>query len=255
MNKKSLAAAGAIAVATFFTNVANATPIRFDFTGTVFSGELAELGQSVSGYIMFETEGLEFRQVDLWPTVTSYEYGDWSTTPGPSQFSSGISLAGSALPVAGVWNEGRVGFLDACNPDCQPGYGESFGIGTYTLGRPETELANGRFYDVNFLFLAMAPDGTNYFDVTPQFGPEVVMTLPLHTMVGLYSSTIWDCEQGECTESYRGLQFSIDTVTRSTTSVPEPGTLGLLGVALGGMLLLRRRTRTLPALLSGRSTA
>jgi hypothetical protein len=57
----------------------------------------------------------------------------------------------------------------------------------------------------------------------------------------------YDCTSGACV-AHRNFehQLVVDTVSRSviSTSVPEPGTLGLLGAALGGLLLRRRRAQS-----------
>ena len=246
MKKNHLAAAAAFA--SLLTSVASAVPIRFDFTGTVTSAtsdSVSLLGQSVSAYMSFETEGLVFSTSSS--PVTSLNYVDKPTVPGPSLFSSGVSVGGNALPVQGLRNEGRVNFFDGCTPECPPQIGEAFSIWTSSQSLPYTELPNGRYYDVAFTFLALAPYdpmwGTfsNYFDVTPDLDVTSVLTLPIFDTAAFYDATIWDCVEGACSSSRSFLAFDFDTITRSSTPVPEPGTFALFGVALAGMFVMRRR--------------
>lgn len=251
-----------IAVATvvgwLFAGVANAVPIRFDFAGTVTNtsnDRVHLLNQSVSGFLTVETDGLvRLRWLDPFSTL---DFASQPAAPGPSLFSANLTVGGEFLPTSGVFNYGRVRFFDACSPDCLPGYIESFGFNINSRDRPFDDVPEGRYYDTGFALYSMAYDPetgqqTNYYDITPDFDVTSILTLPLLNIGGLYQDVIRDCVAGECNSTFSFVQFNFTSVTRSSASVPEPGSFGLLGAALAGMFFMRRRRLALSPLHAAR---
>ena len=88
----------------------------------------------------------------------------------------------------------------------------------------------------------------NYFE-PEDIVPTSIVTLPLYNLIGLFAETVvYVCRRAFARRSKTGSYgFSVDSVSRGEgpRPVPEPGTFGLFGVALAGMLFLRRRQTAL----------
>jgi len=232
--KKKLAMAAFAALG--LAGVAEATPIYFDFTGTIDGS-----GAAVSGGFNFESE----RLLSTGEPASGWQYTfvDWEP-------------AGLTLPSAFLSFEGQdvsfprfaqhysvINFADQCasNP-CPANTADNFNLGAFTNDVWTPDYTGALRSDVLMVF-NFDRANTDFIDGATTI-PTDIVSLPLLNLIGIYAQTVHDCVAGTCTQvSNNQISFSLDTVSRGlgARSVPEPGTLGLLGIALGGILLRRRR--------------
>jgi hypothetical protein len=84
----------------------------------------------------------------------------------------------------------------------------------------------------------------DFIDLSNGFQPlDLIQWVSTLVPGGFYSTSVLDCADRACVTTYN-LQttFSIDSLTISTPSVPEPGTLALFAVGLLGGAVARRST-------------
>jgi hypothetical protein len=229
-----------IAVAAFaacgLAGVAEATPIYFDFTGTINGSDTA-----ISGGFNFESDR-------LWSTGEpaggwQYTFVDWQPV-GATLPAAFLSFGGQEISFPRYESHySLINFADQCSSTpCAPNTADNFNLQAHTsdVWTPDFTgtLRSGMIYVLNY-------DWTNldFIDGATAI-PTDIVSLPLHSLIGIYSESVQNCVAGSCSVlSDTQIGFSLDTVSRGIGArpVPEPGTLGLLGVALGGILLRRRR--------------
>lgn len=245
------ALAAAFSLGTIAT--AHAVPLYFDFTGTIQDGS----GTVISGGFSLETDRLtgsapipairswvDFEPANRVESVAQLAFGDRSITvpAGP----------GSSYVV--------INFFDGCTPAaCSNQQFDNFGIFASTADREIVPGFTGTYSSQSFYFasagITRLPDAPfieafEYFDAA-QVDPTSVVSLPLYDVIGFFSEDTFDCVDGACMSLGQGTSFSftIDSVERGvgSRSVPEPGTLGLLGAGLLAAHWMRRRQKPVPA--------
>jgi len=258
--KKSLART-AVAVAAFVVaGIAQAVPVYFDFTGTITGSSVSPpdglMGSPLSGGFNFETDRLLEAPPLTSGQSTQYTFVDWQPS-GLSEPFAFLNFGGGSLSWPNYESSySLINFFESCSVSgCPPQTGENFNLQA-TTGDAWSPDFTGTMR-TNFLFFLSAaetrlPDypffeSFNYFE-PEDVAPTSIVTLPLYSLVGLFSETSYSCVEGACsTIEDRQYTFSVDSVSRGEgpRPVPEPGTLELFGVALAGMLFLRRRQTAL----------
>jgi hypothetical protein len=103
-------------------------------------------------------------------------------------------------------------------------------------------LANGGTIDTSFDFPGTDASGNPLFDTAmlpPAFGNAVLMGLTIHACLfdGAGGCTV---AQDWTDPTIYQAQFAIDNITLAT--VPEPGSLALLGLGMGALMMRRRKS-------------
>jgi hypothetical protein len=253
----------ALALVFALLGTVRAEPIYFGFDGTVTQGSTqTPNGTAVSGSFFLETDRMTSFTTAGPPAGLHFVDFAPPTTVGT------LTLGGRSMdfPSLGGLNYAAIAFTDVCPPPgaCTPGwYAENFLLYAFT-GETVPSDYTGTYRSMSMSFSSDAvirsPDYPytqpyDYFDLS-QVDLYSILTLPLLDLRGSFVEFTYDCVAGEC-QSTGGEQvyFAVNNVERHAgpRSVPEPGTLGLLGVALAGMFFMRRRTRALPVLTQPRA--
>jgi hypothetical protein len=231
---------------------AHAVPLYFDFTGNIQDGS----GTAIAGGFTLETDRLagsaptpahrswvDFEPANRVETVAQLAFGDRNIT----------------VPAGPGTSYVVINFFDGCTPaECSNQLFDNFGVFASTVDREIVPGFTGTYSSQNFYFASAGinrlPDAPfieafDYFDAA-QVDPTSIVSLPLYDMIGFFSEDTFDCVDGACVSLGQGTSFSftIDSVDRGvgSRSVPEPGTLGLLGGGLLAAYWMRRRQ--MPAL-------
>jgi hypothetical protein len=230
-------------------SAAHAVPIYFDYTGHVTGGTAdAPIGAAVSGGFNFETDRLVALPVSQ---RIIYTFTDWQPT-GLTEPLGFMNIDGAGYEVPSLATSyASINFFDGCNPVCgfPPSEYFSFNATTYDAWTPGF---TGDLRTISLLLYASyetaLPDHPfrepyNGFDGATAT-PLDVLSLPLPYLSGTYLEQIDSCVDGQCTTTRLvNHNFDVDTVTRGVgpRSVPEPGTLALLGAAAIGVFARRRK--------------
>ena len=259
--KKNLVRTAVAVAALGVAGIAQAVPIYFDFTGTVngVSGSVypspneSRVGQSYSAGFTFETDRLFATPPGTDPlSQTFVDFGN----PGPDASSSHLTIGDEAFAFPSQpYQYTMMTFNDACSPappTCTPQRAENIFLFGFTSDMPlDSSNATGTFHSTSLMFFSMLPidpfvgvPAFDYFDLTAGIDPTAILDLPMYDMFAIFSVEESICDNGHCVGgASESTALNVTSVTRgiASTSVPEPGTLGLLGVALAGMFFLRRR--------------
>jgi hypothetical protein len=258
--KKNLVRTALAVAALGVAGTAQAVPVYFDFTGTITSSTVSppdgSTGGALSGGFNFETDRLFEAPPIISGQTTQYAFVDWQ----PSDLSEPLAFlnfGGGNLSWPNYESSySIITFFEGCSVSgCPPQTSEAFSLQALS-GDVWSPDFTGTMHTQFLFFMSSAetrlPDSP-YFENFDYFEPEDVaptsiVTLPLYALIGLFSETTSSCVNGACaTIEDRQYTFSVDSVSRGVgaRSVPEPGTLGLFGVALAGMFFLRRRQTAL----------
>lgn len=200
---------------------AQAVPIHFNFTGTVNyeqgTDAVGLLNQSVSGGFTFETDALVMqpRDDDAW-IETHYDIG-------PTRSTSHLTIGDREFTLPVMRDRGNdISFFDGCRPApmaCTHDAGESFMLFAYSTDLPyDTTSVTGIFNVAQLMFSSSARE--------------------------FQRSTTSTCSRAWNPDRSSTCPCSICR-SATTVSVPEPGTLGLLGAGIAAAFVLRRR-RSMP---------
>jgi hypothetical protein len=243
---------------------AHAVPISIEFSGTVRetvrtengiqSSDSSRNGQSVSGFFLLETEGLERGTFES-SFGSTIQYADRET---PNLVSAGLSIGGISYDIASFPNtSGFVSFFDGIPPgDCSGGC--AWGPDYFGIVLNSHEPLPIPMSDRQVLSHALAFSSSDSRSVSdPLFGsylnfedrdytPLDLVSLPLMSIFAYFGEAVTVCSISE--ERCRVTQqvatyFDITDVTRSVVSVPEPGSFGLLSGCLLMLTLTASRRR------------
>jgi hypothetical protein len=244
MNKNLVRSLAAAAVAVGFAATSQADPIYFNFTGTNIGGTSpglpdAAVGQSVTGSFIFETDRLvrsesngEVALLDLQPT-------------NPALPLATVSYGGHdvVLPVYDSYNYNFFTFVVSCAADpCAPAQPTGINMGAESSTRPAdgTPVDFTGTYQSSFLFLFGSTSWADPLIDSSNVGVNSLLDFTLSNAFGVYSESVTTCNVGDCVFEYRSISFTIDSYA-AVASVPEPGSLGLMGIGFAALLFLRRR--------------
>lgn len=245
---------------------AYAVPIVFEFTGTitgrytqVLSGELfsddTQNGVAYSASLTIDTDLLRARPVhDDYGYSRVQEYGESEFLQPAVQGS--LKLGEEVIDLRPYSrNAGNVAFGDSlgarggCNPLCLDGVGDSVAINANARAPEPTYPFEGVVGSSRVLSFGAYEDwdildptkNGNLFNLDGLSVDQLVsMSLPNAYLT--YSDVYWSCGGNSCTQApSTTTTFSIDTMTRRVSSVPEPGTLALFAVGLIGVAGVGRR--------------
>jgi len=245
---------------------ASAIPVVFDIeaivrgsnaidyaTGAVTPNDLL-IGQSVTSQIVIDTDAFAP------PVLVSTEAYDRITYSDIVGEALGISVS---LNIGGVLmdvlpfeqDHGQVDFLDshgpivgcggACSsmtPDSWGIHTRSFNFGPGVVGTRLFSLVAGETTD------PLVPgSGMSWLDFSQPVNLDLLLTLPTASDSFPLSLSLtdgsFDCTNGCRQTGSQSTFMTITSLTRTSTSVPEPGSLGLLAVGFAGILFTSRRQR------------
>lgn len=242
---------------------ASAIPVTFDFTGTVQStyyvdfvtgeqvNDAGPTGAAFSAQFIIDT--------DLFgpPESSEAEFSDLITYS---------SLLGSAVSSSFLINGASVNLSPFSTNTATVTFGNSRGVveledGTKAISPDQwnvnlvseelTPIGRTGYRSLSFGFVADfdASDptgGPGWFDFSPGIDLDSIATLPMLSTYGgppslFLTDRRYSCAERCLTTDLTLTAFTVATVTRSATSVPEPGTLSLFAVGLAGAWFMRRR--------------
>lgn len=241
---------------------AQAVPMVFDFTGTVgdtyHSGgnqtggvDLSLAGQVVTGRIVLELADLAANN-ETTERGTYFNFVDLLNTPS-EPITSELNIGGIAHDV-GVYSGdggGLFAFDSRGLPMCEGCSPERDRL-TISDRSMEYWLRDG--VDApppppgEYLYRSLtlgwsAPDqAVDFIDSSQGFQPlDLIQWVSTLVPGAFYTTSVMDCADRQCvTTSSTQTYFIIDSLTVSTPSVPEPGTLALFGIGLLGGAIARR---------------
>jgi len=242
---------------------AHAVPMIFDFTGTVRDTyyydwvnqtggtDLSQAGQVVTGRIVLELDDLaSFNETT--ERGTSISFVDLLNTPS-EPITSELSIGGVAHDVGAYSGDGGalLAFDSRGLPSCEGCSPERDRL-TISDRSMEYWLRDG--VDApppppgEYLFRSLTlgwsdPDlAVDFIDLSQGFQPlDLIQWVSALVPGAFYITSVMDCADRQCvTTSNSQTNFIINSLTISTPSVPEPGTLALFAVGLLGGAVARR---------------
>jgi hypothetical protein len=257
-NKISL---GLVVLAAASSSPADALPVYFEFAGRVSyqsfqeapftpTYDLSLAGQVFNARIEFDTD--LFVQSER---ADEAMYVRLLNTPGGAtpDWTGYLNFASTDVNLQPFEiNRVNSGFMDSrgmsgCGPACS--HGDAFFLQAESFREDETThlrqsasmfLSSAQIFDPEF------PDASHYtqVDLAQPFSAEQLLTVPLPALHLNFSTITWNCEWGACEfVSQEVLGLEVSSLTRGVTSVPEPGTLGLLTAGLFASVFGRRKLR------------
>jgi hypothetical protein len=255
-------------VALTLTGTASAVPIVMDLSGELVSRSTSRPGltieddTSVSGTdftAQFLIELDDFGAAQFTDT-TAFQRWSYAALTGATGITASLSIGGVAVDLA-PYDRSRalVKVLDSkgpipgnCGPDpCFSTSPDSYFVNFTSFQTPPAS-GNAQFRSLQFTTTEW-PDplipgsGTNFIDGTSPLSLQAILMLPSMLDNPLLDSRLsFTDSYNICTDLCRTdytltTQMRITSLNRYVTSVPEPGTLGLLALGFAGTLLARRR--------------
>jgi hypothetical protein len=256
----------AAVIALTLTGTASAVPIVMDFSGelvsraTIRPGAPIEFDNSVAGTAFsarFIVELDDFGAAQ-YANTTGAQRWSYLALEGATGISAFLSIGGVEVDMT-PYDRTRsvVSVLDSngtiigdCNPVCSSTTPDQYSVNFTSQQTPPLSGSTGarslQFSTSEMIDPFVPYTGTSFIDDTPLSLQAILMLPSMFDNPLLQSRLSFTDAYAICTDLCRSdytqsTQMRIDSLNRYVASVPEPGTLGLMGVALGLTLLARRR--------------